>query len=144
MKKCISASSALLATAMMVTLSFGCGEGIEGETGSQSAELNAGQCNAIIATDLQSAQRCAQGQCGVAECTNVGGAFLDFFFNNPECGLSFGAGELNGLPGNASVHPQTGESKHIQDVVCSSIVQCGLCPQASAVVCGVACEEAGE
>jgi hypothetical protein len=144
MKTLLSGNFILLATAMMVTLSFGCGEGIEGETGSQSAELSKGKCNAIIATNLSSAQRCARGQCGGAECSDVVGAFVDFFFNNPECADFFGDGDLNGLPGNASVHPQTGEGKHIGDVVCGSVVQCGLCPQASAVVCGDACEEAEE
>lgn len=144
MKTFLSGSFILLATALMVTLSFGCGEGIEGETGSQSAELSVGQCNAIVATNLRSAQRCAQGTCGVEECTNVTGAFVDFFINNPECAGFFATGDINGLPENASIHPRTGEGKHIGDVVCSSIVQCGLCPQASAVVCGDACASAEE
>ncbi len=141
MQKCISISSALLATAMMVTLSFGCGEGIEGETGSQSAGLNAGECNAIVATNLQAAQRCARGECGDAECTDVGGAFFDFFVNNPECAGFFETGDVNGLPGNASIHPQTGEAKHIADVICSAVLQCGLCPGAPPGVCTADCAE---
>jgi len=144
MKKYISASPAILVTAMMVTLSFGCGEGIEGETGSQSAELTTGECNAIVATNLSSAQRCARGTCGVAECTNVAGAFVDFFINNPECAGFFANGDVNGLPGNASIHPQTGEAKHIGDVICSAVVQCGLCPDAPPGVCTTDCEEAAE
>jgi len=143
MKKCISASSALLATAMMVTLSFGCGEGIEGETGSQSAELSKGQCNALIRRALGTAQECFRSGCDVIsqECDEVRGVF-GAFFGNEDCFDFFGAGDVNGLPENAAVHPRTGEGKHIGDVICGSVVQCGLCPQASALVCGAACEEA--
>lgn len=142
MKNFVSAGLTLVATTLMVTLSFGCGEGIEGETGSQSAELSAGQCNAIVATNLSAAQRCARGECGVEECTDVAGAFLDFFVNNDECAGFFESGDVNGLPENASVHPQTGESKHIGDVICASIVACGLCPGAPEGVCEADCEEA--
>ncbi|MBW1758513.1 MAG: hypothetical protein JRJ80_20415 [Deltaproteobacteria bacterium] len=140
MKILLSGSFIALLTALMVTLAFGCGEGIEGETGSQSAELNTGQCNAIVATDLSSAQRCARGECGVDECTDVGGAFLEFFFLNPECAGFFETGDVNGLPGNASIHPQTGEAKHIADVICDSVLACGLCPDAPPDVCTETCE----
>ena len=140
MKNFISAGLTLVATTLMVTLSFGCGEGFEGEAGSQSAELTKGECNAIVATDLRSAQRCARGECGVDECTDVGGAFLEFFFLNPECAGFFETGDVNGLPGNASIHPQTGEAKHIADVICDSVLACGLCPDAPPDVCTDTCE----
>jgi hypothetical protein len=139
MKNFVSAGLTLVVTTLMVTVSFGCGEGFEGEAGSQSAELSKGQCNSIVATDLRSAQRCARGQCGVDECTDVGGAFLEFFFLNPECAGFFETGDVNGLPGNASLHPQTGEAKHIADVICGSVVACGLCPGAPEGVCTADC-----
>jgi len=144
MKTFMTGGPAFFAAALAITLSFGCGEGIEGETGSQSAELNSGQCNAIVATDLRSAQRCARGECGVDECVAVGGAFVEFFILNPECAGFFETGDVNGLPGNASIHPQTGEAKHIADVICSGVVACGLCPDAPPDVCTTACEEAEE
>lgn len=139
MKKFVSSSLTLVATTLMVTLSFGCGEGIEGETGSQSAQLNQGQCNAIVATATRSAQRCFRGQCGADECSDVQGAFLDFFINNPECAGFFDSGDVNGLPGNASVHPQTGATKHIGEVICNAVFQCGLCPFAQEDVCPESC-----
>ena len=139
MKILLSGSFIPLVTALMVTLSFGCGEGIEGETGSQSAELSTGQCNAIVATATRSAQRCFRGQCGAEECSDVQGAFLDFFMNNPECADFFDAGDANGLPGNASVHPQTGATKHIGEVICNAVLQCGLCPFAQPDVCPESC-----
>jgi len=141
MKTFLTAGPTFFGAALALTLSFGCGD-IEGETGSQSAELNAGQCNAIVATALSSAQRCARGECGFEECTDVGGAFVEFFFLNPECADFFDTGDVNGLPGNASIHPQTGEAKHIADVICSAVVACGLCPDAPEGVCTADCEEA--
>ena len=141
MKRFLTAGPTFFGAALALTLLFGCGD-IDGETGSQSAELNAGQCNAIVATSLSSAQRCARGECGFDECTDVGGALLDFFANNPECGALFDAGDANGLPGNASIHPQTDALKHIGDVICGSVVQCGLCPVAPPGACTGPCEEA--
>ena len=135
MKNFVSAALTFVATTLMVTLSFGCGEGFEGETGSQSAALSKGQCNAIVATNLSAAQRCARGECGEAECNDVGGAFFDFFVNNPECAGFFDTGDVNGLPENASVHPRTGETKQVGEVICSSVVACGLCPLAPEGVC---------
>jgi hypothetical protein len=140
MKKCISASSALLVTAMMVTLSFGCGEGIEGDTGSQSAELTKGECNAIVARALGSAQECFRSGCDAVsdECDDVRGAFGGFF-GNEDCLAAFDAGDLNGLPGNASQDPDTLEAKHVGEVICSSVLQCGLCPVAPPTVCTDTC-----
>jgi hypothetical protein len=139
MKTFMTGGPAFFGAALAITLSFGCGEGIEGETGSQSAELNTGQCNAIVATDLRSAQRCARGECGADECTDVAGAFVEFFIFNPECAGFFATGDVNGLPGNASIHPQTGEAKHIGEVICGSVLACGLCPDAPPDVCTDSC-----
>jgi len=132
MKKCISASSALLATAMMVTLSFGCGEGIEGETGSQSAQLTKGQCNAIVARSLGTAQQCNKFGCGLEECIELSDTFNEFFGSG--CGTPLGSGDLNGLPGNASTQPGRGPNaggpKHIAEVICGAIEECGFCSDA--------------
>ncbi len=68
MKRFVSTSLTVVATALMVTLSFGCGEGVEGETGSQSAELNNGQCNRIVAGSLGLSQQCNQFGCSLDEC----------------------------------------------------------------------------
>jgi hypothetical protein len=141
MMKQISERIVLFGMALAVTLSFGCGEGMEGETGSQSASLNQGQCNAVVATALSAAQRCARGDCGAAECEEVQGAFLDFFVFNPECAGFFDTGDVNGLPGNASIHPQTGALKHVGEVICDSVLACGLCPGAPEGVCTTTCEQ---
>lgn len=138
MNKFVSGALTLVATTLMVTLSFGCGADFEGETGSQAAELSKGQCNAIVARNLSAAQRCARGQCGIDECEAVGGALLEFFANE-ECRVFYGAGDVNGLPGNASIHPRTGEIKQIGEVICGSVVQCGLCPEAPPGVCDDPC-----
>jgi len=145
MKNFVSAGLTLVATTLMVTLSFGCGEGFEGETGSQSAELTKGECNAIVGTALGTAQECFRSGCGVLsqECDEVRGAF-GAFFGNEDCFAAFVAGDLNGLPGNASIHPDTGEGKHLGDVICSSVVQCGLCPAAPPTVCVDDCEAAAQ
>ena len=119
MKKCISASSALLATAMMVTLSFGCGEGIEGETGSQSAQLNNGQCNRIAARSLGLSQQCGQFGCDTDQCAELVETFNEFFDN---CGEAFFAGELNGLAGSALGTPD--DPGPIQEVLCAADFAC--------------------
>lgn len=147
MKKCISASSALLVTAMMVTLSFGCGEGIEGDTGSQSTELRQGECNAIVARSLRTAQKCFRsGECepGTAECAEAGAVLMEFF-GNQECAAAAVADELNGLPsGNPSTMPEgssrPGELKHIGVVICSAILDCGACPALPPGFCPGICD----
>lgn len=141
MKRFVSASLTLVATTLMVTLSFGCGEGVEGETGSQSAELSKGQCNAIVARSLGTAQECFRSGCGLSsqECDEVRGVF-GAFFGNGDCLTAFNDGDLNGLPGNASIHPRTGEAKHVGEVICSSVLQCGLCPGAPPTVCTETCQ----
>jgi len=144
MKTFMTGGPAFFAAALAITLSFGCGEGIEGETGSQSAELTAGQCNAIVARALRPAQQCYNVGCDEAACEEAGQAFFDFF-GAPFCADAFAAGDLNGLPGNASVDPATGETKHVGEVICSAIIQCGFCPVAvPSGVCEGPCEEAEE
>ncbi len=77
------------------------------------------------------------------ECEEVGAAFLRFF-EAPGCPAAIATGELEGLPGNASVQPEgtpnAGEAKLIQEVVCNAIVDCDFCGAAAALgVCGVQC-----
>ncbi len=103
----------------MVTLSFGCGEGVEGETGSQPAELNNGQCNRIVARSLDLSQQCNKFGCSLDECIELQGTFNEFFGN---CGEAFFAGELNGLAGSALGEP--GDPGHIQEVLCGAAEAC--------------------
>ena len=140
MTKFVSRSLGLFVTVFMLTLSFGCGEDL-GETGTQSAELSNGECNSIVARALSAAQRCARGDCGFDECVEVGEAFQGFF-GNEDCAAGFASGDINGLPENASIHPQTGAIKHIGEVICGSVVFCGFCEGAPEGVCTGPCEEA--
>ena len=133
-------SLGLFVTVLMLTLSVGCGEDL-GDTGVQSAELSKGECNAIVARALSAAQRCARGDCGFEECVEVGEAFQGFF-GNEDCAAGFAAGDINGLPENASIHPQTGAIKHVGEVICGSVVFCGFCEGAPEGVCTGPCEEA--
>ena len=142
MKKCISASSALLVTAMMVTLSFGCGEtadsdsGYSGLTAEQSKGNSKGTCNSIVARSLGTAQHCNKFGCSSPspECTELSDTFVEFFFSPADCGGALGDGELNGLPGNASTQPGRGPNaggpKHIAEVICGAIEECGFCDDA--------------
>ena len=82
MKILLSGSFIALVTALMVTLSFGCGEGIEGDTGSQSAQLTKGQCNAIVARSLGLSQQCNQFGCSADQCVELQDTFNEFF--NPD------------------------------------------------------------
>ena len=119
MKILLSGSFIALVTAMMVTLAFGCGEDIEGETGSQSAELNNGQCNAIIARSLGLSQQCNQSDCSLEECAELQATFDEWV---PNCVEDFMAGKLNGLAGSAlgtSVDPGP-----IQEVLCGANAAC--------------------
>ena len=142
MKKCISASSALLAAAMMVTLSFGCGEtgdtdsGYSGLTAEQSKGNSKGTCNSIVARSLGTAQQCNKFGCEQdgLECGELSDTFVEFFFSPANCGAALGMGELNGLPGNASTQPGRGPNaggpKHIAEVICGAIEECGTCSDA--------------
>ena len=133
MKKCISASSALLVTAMTVTLSFGCGEGIEGDTGSQSAQLTNGQCNAIVARSLGLSQQCNQFGCSADQCAELAATFNEFFDPDIDCAAALFAGELNGLGGSALRGPD-GKPKHIEEVICGAAEACDpTCPGVQSV-----------
>lgn len=95
-----------------------------------------GECTSIVATALGSGQACYNFGCypNDAECFDVGMALLEFFMDSA-CGQAFATGELNGLGGNAIVQPagpDAGGTKHLQEVICSSIAQCGLCDAANA------------
>jgi len=133
MKKCISASSALLVTAVMVTLSFGCGETADSDSGysglaaEQSKGNSKGTCNSIVARSLGTAQHCIKFGCGELECTELSATFVEFF-TTPGCAGALTDGELNGLPGNASTQPggpNAGDPKHIAEVICGGIEACG-------------------
>ncbi len=108
------------------------------------ADNTKGVCNAIIATDLGAAQVCENASCmpGDAACMDVTNAFLEFV-TTPGCLDAFADGELNGLPGNASVQPagpNAGGVKHIQEVICGAVEACGLCPSALMVgICPTFC-----
>ena len=142
MTKCISASSALLVTAMMVTLSSGCGETADSQSGysglaaEQSKGNSKGTCNAIVARSVGTAQQCNKFGCSSPspECTELSETFLEFFFSPADCGEALGMGELNGLPGNASTQPGRGPNaggpKHIAEVICGAIEDCGFCSDA--------------
>ena len=139
MKRLVSGSSILLMTALMFTLSFGCGEGIEGETGSQSAELSKGQCNAIVARSLGTIQHCNKFGCSSdgPECTELVDVLLGFFNPDLNCAEALFAGELNGLGGNALWRrddPTLRDPKHIQEVICGAAEACDPeCPNVQAV-----------
>ena len=150
MKRLVSGSSILLLTALMFTLSFGCGEGTEGDTGSaelaQSQTTN-GTCNRTAARSMRAAQECVNSGCkpGSATCDDVAAAFTGFF-GNPVCIAAFVNGESNGLVGNASIQPagpDAGAGKHIGGVICDSVLQCGLCPfiPQEITVCGDECPQ---
>jgi len=122
MRILLSGSFTLLVTALMVTLSFGCGEG--DETGSQSAELNNGQCNRIVARSLGLAQQCNQSECSVDECAELQAALDEWA---PNCAADFLAGELDGLTGSAL--GTSDDPKHIQEVLCGANEACDpACP----------------
>ena len=141
----VSGRLPLLVTALAALLCFGCGEGVQDETGSatlgQLEETSPGDCNSTVAVAMQAAQICARSGCsfGSNECADVQAAFLGFF-TDPVCAAAFDAGELEGLPGNASLDAE-GQLKHVGDVICSSVVQCGLCGAGPPGVCGGPCGE---
>jgi hypothetical protein len=110
------------------------------------ADNTGGVCNAIVATDLGAAQACENMSCmpGDDVCVDITNALIEFV-TTPGCLGAFQNGELNGLPGNASTQPagpNAGDTKHIQDVVCGAVEDCGLCPSALVVgICGAACTD---
>jgi hypothetical protein len=103
-----------------------------------------GECNRIVATAVGSGQACYNFGCVPtdSECIDVGSALLSFF-GDPECAEAYANGELNGLSGNAIIQPagpDAGGAKHMQDVICTSIAECGFCAAALAVgICPLFC-----
>jgi hypothetical protein len=101
-----------------------------------------GACNQIVANAMNTAQQCWRGDCGPTERVEVAQTLFSFF-EAPGCGEAFGAGEIEGLPGNASVHPNgpdAGLPKHIQEVICNAVVVCNFCvPAVNLGVCGQIC-----
>lgn len=106
------------------------------------ADATPGECNAIIATALGSAQACSDMSCEPNQCLDVTNAFVEFVAT-PGCLDAFLAGETNGLAGSASVQPNgpnAGGAKNIQFVVCGALDTCGLCPSALALgICPTLC-----
>ncbi|KPK13672.1 MAG: hypothetical protein AMJ62_14740 [Myxococcales bacterium SG8_38] len=103
-----------------------------------------GECNRIVARALGSGQACYNFGClpTDSECIDVGSALLSFF-GNLECAEAYANGELDGLGGNAIVQPagpNAGGTKHMQEVICTSIAECGFCAAALAVgICPLYC-----
>ena len=108
------------------------------------ADNTAGICNSIVATGMRGAQVCENMSCvpGDNACMLVTNAFVEFVMA-PSCLDMFANGELNGLPGNASVQPggpDEGGVKHVQEVICGAVDDCGLCPSALAAgICVLPC-----
>ena len=92
---------------------------------------------------MKTAQQCWRGDCGAAECLEVADTLFGFFDPEEDCGAAFAAGELEGLPGNASVQPAGPDEtapKHIQEVICNSVKLCGFCgPAVQLGICGQLC-----
>jgi hypothetical protein len=108
------------------------------------ADSTAGICNSIVASGMRPAQACENMSCmpGDEVCMDVTNVFVEFV-TTPGCLDSFANGELNGLPGNAAVQPggpDTGGVKHIQEIICGAVSDCGLCPSALGVgICVLPC-----
>jgi hypothetical protein len=103
-----------------------------------------GTCNAIVATELGTAQECSRMSCepGSAQCMDITNTFVEFVATEG-CVEAFQNGELNGLPGNASIQPSgpdAGAVKNVNEVICNAIASCGLCPSALALgICPTLC-----
>ena len=109
------------------------------------AKNSKGTCNAIVATELGTAQECSRTMScepGTEQCIDITNALMEFVAT-PGCVEAFADGELNGLPGNASVQPggpKAGDTKRIQRVICGAIKDCSLCPSALALgICPTLC-----
>jgi len=102
------------------------------------ADNAAGSCNRIVANALNAAQACFNFECGAQECAEVT-AGLFGFFSAPACAEGFTNGELEGLTNSAAIQPDgpnAGAAKHLADVVCTAVADCGLCGVAVSVGLG--------
>ena len=99
-------------------------------TGAHADNEN-GSCNRIVAHALNVSQSCWNFGCLPEDCVEVGAALFGFF-EAPGCGEGFATGDLEGLTNSASTQPEgamnAGVAKHIAEVVCNSVAECGLCP----------------
>jgi hypothetical protein len=108
------------------------------------ADNTAGICNSIVASGMQPAQVCENMSCmpGDEVCMDVTNVFIEFV-TTPGCLTLFANGELKGLPGNASIQPggpDEGGVKHVQDLICGAVSDCGLCESAIGVgICVLPC-----
>lgn len=108
------------------------------------ADNTKGICNSIVASGMRPAQVCENMSCmpGDEVCMDVTNVFIEFV-TTPGCLPLFAAGELKGLPGNASIQPggpDVGGVKHVQDLICGAVSDCGLCESALGVgICVVPC-----
>ena len=134
MKKCISASSALLMAAAVMFV--GCGDAGGGDTGSvalEQTQTTAGTCNAVVARTLRFAQECYRSEAcepGAGVCVEATANFVEFF-SDPECVGALLGSEHNGLPaGNASQHrddcPKESALNRNREEICIAISDCGL------------------
>jgi len=100
----------------MLTLSFGCGEGTEGDTGYSAPEqmqTTDGTCNAIAARAMRTGQQCFRsGRCepGSAEC-DVALSVLGELFGDEYCAPAILNDELNGFPTGNPIAMPDGSSR---------------------------------
>jgi hypothetical protein len=108
------------------------------------ADSTAGICNSIVASGMRPAQACENMSClpGDEVCMDVTNVFIEFV-TTEGCLDAFANGELDGLPGNASIQPNgpdAGGVKHVQDIICGAVSDCGLCESALGVgICVLPC-----
>jgi hypothetical protein len=110
------------------------------------ADNSAGVCNSIVASGMRGAQTCENMSCAPGDdaCMDVTNVFIEFVTTDG-CVDLFANGELKGLPGNASIQPNgpnAGGAKHVQELICGAVRDCGLCPSALLFgICVLPCEE---
>ncbi len=77
-------------------------------------------------------QVCLNFGCDEQACIEVGTAAFGFFGDGTTvCAEGFATGDLEGLTNSAALQPEgapdAGVAKHIAEVVCNAIAECGLC-----------------
>ncbi|MDH3199483.1 MAG: hypothetical protein OEM15_01185 [Myxococcales bacterium] len=89
-----------------------------------------GSCNRIVANAMNASQVCWNFGCDSDACMDVAMA-AGAFFGNDDCAAGFTSGELEGLTNSAALQPEgapnAGEAKHIAEVICNAVAECGLC-----------------
>ncbi len=98
-------------------------------SGAQADNAN-GSCNRIVANALNASQVCWNFGCDEQACIDVATAAFGFF-GEPLCAAGFVSGDLEGLTNSAALQPEgapnAGAAKHIAEVVCNAVAECGLC-----------------